>query len=216
MIADSPNPTKTKTPQPVSLSEMGCQELYRRLFDEFYRPAFYFFSRRGFSIEECQDLAQETFLRVYSGLDGYRSEAGYRTWILAIARNLWLNHRRNEHASKRAHLKVSFDEAFDGLSIPDRLQDLGGSADLDPEEELLDGERRKRLRSAVLRLPPQARRCQMLRLQGLKYREIGTILGISLQAVRSHLFQARERLEIILSESIPEDVELVEDRDHGR
>jgi RNA polymerase sigma-70 factor (ECF subfamily) len=180
------------------LSEEEKHVLYRALFDDYYRPTFYFFARRGFDIETVRDLTQETFLRVYRGLDGYRSDADYRTWIRAIARNLYLNHWRGFHADKRQRVELSLDEAFEGRGVPERTE---GSWDLDPEEEALQGERRERLRRALERLPPQARRCQQLRLEGLKYREIATVLGISLQAVRSHLAQGRQRLEEILGEA---------------
>ena len=83
------------------LTEADKQALYRDLFEQHYRGVFYFFARRGFQTEECRDLAQETFLRVYRGLDSYRSEAAMGTWIRSITRNLWLNRLRDAGARKR-------------------------------------------------------------------------------------------------------------------
>ncbi|MEM9594620.1 MAG: RNA polymerase sigma factor [Acidobacteriota bacterium] len=185
--------------RPMEHGPSGDDDLYRRLFQVFYRPVYYFFARRGFGAEDCRDLAQDTFLRVYRGLPNYRSEAGHRTWILAIARNLWLNRRRDEHAEKRQRLEVPLSEgSWEG---PAEVE--GSRAEPSPEDRVLRRERRRRLQDAIRQLPPQARRCQVLRLEGLKYREIATVLGISLQAVRSHLFQARQRLERIVGEPPP-------------
>ena len=177
------------------------EAVYRQLFDRHYRGVFYFFARRGFDTEECRDLAQETFLRVYRGLDQYRSEATYGTWIRSIMRNLWLNRIRDTQARKRQASEVSLELAYDGAQVPAGQDALGRPEEPNPEEQLLDAEQRARLRAAIQTLPPQARRCQLLQLEGLKYREIAAVLGISIQAVRSHLFQARQRLEQSLSQT---------------
>ena len=184
----------------VSQAEVKKQELYRTLFDRYYRSVFYFFIRRGFDTEECRDLAQETFLNVYKGLDSYKKQAGFETWILAIARNLWFNRRRRAGAQKRFGVELSLDVG-DEDALPNSLPTpIVLSSSRSPEEECIDSERREQLRAALEQLPPQARRCQLLQLEGLKYREIADILGISIQAVRSHLFQARQRLEQVLKE----------------
>ena len=191
--------------QPCPISEarttsLEKQALYRKLFDQYYRGVFNFFARRGFNTEDCRDLSQETFLKVYQGLDSYRNEAAYPTWIRAIMRNLWLNHLREVGARKRQASEISLEQIIEKVELPDR-QSVLRDRWLDPEEQFLDAETRDRLRAAVRELPPQARRCQLLQLKGLKYREIAAVLGISIQAVRSHLFQARQRLEQILKEA---------------
>jgi RNA polymerase sigma-70 factor (ECF subfamily) len=167
----------------------------RQLFHDYYRPVFYYFASQELAPEECRDLTQETFVNAHRGIDDYRQEASVKTWLFRIARNVLLNRRRELAAAKRQRPEVSLDDAEDqsGVDPPD-------SASLGPEGRLLQAEQVALVRDALARLPPQRRRCLILRLEDLKYREIGDLLGISLQAVRSHLFQAREQLRDLLGD----------------
>ena len=63
------------------------EEVFRTLFETFYGPLYRFFTRRGFSPEESQDLIQETFLRVYKGIASFRQEAKWENWLFQIASN---------------------------------------------------------------------------------------------------------------------------------
>jgi len=174
-------------------------EDFRQLFDRFYRPVVHFFVRRGFTKEESSDLAQETFLRIHRGLSGYRSEASEATWLFRIARNVEANMLRDRAALKRsAEEEVALDD------LVDSSRTLPAASGPGPEEQLLSEESHRVLRQAVQTLPRQMRRCLVLRLEDLKYREIADLQGISLQAVRSHLGQARKRLGRLLGDYFEE------------
>lgn len=179
-----------------------CQpegEDFRRLFDRYYRPVVHFFVRRGFSKEESRDLAQETFLRIHRGLKDFRHEASEVTWLFRIARNVGANSLRDRDAVKRsAEEEIPLDDLAD-FSI-----DLPTANEPGPEDQLLSAESREQLHQAVQALPRQMRRCLVLRLEDLKYREIADIQNISLQAVRSHLAQARQRLGGLLGDYFEE------------
>jgi len=175
----------------------------QRLFLENYRPIFSFFLKRGFPREECRDLTQETFSRAMQGLKGFRDEASEATWLFRIARNLWLNKERDQGRQKRRRPEVSIVQVFpEDQEIPDRREVFGGSEELSPQDRLLRREQVTRVRDALAALPPQRRRCLILRLQGLKYREVAVLLGISLQAVRSHLSQARHQMRGLLEDDL--------------
>ena len=76
-----------------------------------------------------------------------------------------------------------------------------GAAATDPRDEVLAGERRRKLREAVGRLPDRMRRCVTLRIdRGLKYREIAIIMQVSTDTVKAQLYQARQRLKDDLQE----------------
>lgn len=196
---DQPNPRQPSPDGPASAADR--EELFRQLFADYYRPVSYFFARRGYSPEECCELAQETFVNVFKGMGTFRAETSYKDWVFRIAKHLWLNRARDDAAIKRRAQEVSYEEAFvDGQPMARRGGLWSGSANPGPEERLLRNEQSARLRQALDQLPPQMRRCLMLRLQGEKYREIAVVLGISLQTVRSHLSQARQRLREILGE----------------
>lgn len=172
---------------------------FRRLFDRYYRPVVHFFVRRGFSREESRDLAQETFLRIHRGLSSFRGEASETTWLFRIARNIEANMLRDRDALKRsAEEEVPLDGLTDSSAV------LPAASGPGPEEQLLSEESHLKVRQAVQTLPPQMRRCLVLRLEDLKYREIAELQGISLQAVRSHLWQARQRLGGLLGDYVGE------------
>jgi RNA polymerase sigma-70 factor, ECF subfamily len=171
---------------------------FDHLIERFYRPVSYFFSNRGFSHEESRDLAQETFLGVYKGLDRFRGDSSVETWLFKIAANIWRNAIRSRSAEKRDGLEISADDA------PDE-PDLFGGGRLDPLVEALSDERVRLLRAAIDELPPQMRRCLLLRIDhDMKYREIAAVLQISIQTVKSQLFQAKERLKERLVDHFPE------------
>jgi RNA polymerase sigma-70 factor (ECF subfamily) len=170
---------------------------FDRLIERYYRPVSYFFSNRGFSIEESRDLAQETFLGVYKGLDRFRGDASVETWLFKIAANIWRNAIRSRSAEKRDGLEISADAAEE--------TGLAGESGFDPLDGALSDERVRLLREAIEVLPAQMRRCLLLRVDhDMKYREIAAVLQISIQTVKSQLFQAKERLKERLAAHFPE------------
>lgn len=172
-------------------------EEFRRLFERCFRPVYYFFLRRGFPDEDCRDLTQETFLRVYRGIARFRGDASLQTWLFQIAANLWRNQVRDRKAGKRGAKEVSLDGAMEkGMPLPDHLSLVPGRAPSGPLADALGHEEVRLMREALGKLPPQMRRCVLLRVdQNLKYREIASVMRISIDTVKSQISQARERLK---------------------
>lgn len=181
----------------------GREESFRLLFDRFYWPLFRFFEHRGFSTEECQDLVQETFLRVYRGVESFRGEARWEHWLFRIAANTASKAVRHKAAGKRAGREVPLagEEAVDVPPAAAGGSPRGAEAPA-PLRQLLGKERRELLAQAVAGLPAQMRRCVRLRVfQDLDYDEIAEILQISPSTVKVQLFKARKRLQMELGES---------------
>ncbi len=175
-------------------------EDFKALFHEHYRSVYFFFTNRGVSVEEARDLTQETFLRAYKGMEVFRYEASFKTWLFQIATNLWRNTIRSRSAAKRDAPEVSLeDELNSGCSI---LSDQGGSQGHDsPLSRVLSDEAIEQLENAIEELPDQMRRCAQLRIfQELKYREIAELMKLSIETVKSQLHQARQRLRRRLSD----------------
>lgn len=156
---------------------------FRRLYELYYRPVCQFFSNRGFPPDECLDLTQETFFRIYTGVGGFRREAGFDTWLFTVATNVFRKHLRKGAAGKRAGQEVPMEAAAE---LP--------QADPSPEDEVQRKERVRRLREAVTRLPEQQRRCVILYLEGHKYREVAVLLKVSTETVKAHIHHAKRRL----------------------
>jgi RNA polymerase sigma-70 factor (ECF subfamily) len=165
---------------------------FRKLFERFRHPIFSYFRRKGFSNEESLDLTQDSFLQVAKSLDTFRGSSRFPVWLFGVLSNIYRTELRRRHAERREGVEVSMDEA-PGL---DRM----ASATIRPgERSVLDlaiaRERRASVRAALEGLPPQMRRCCVLRYErGLKYQEIATLMGISIETVKAHLHQARKRL----------------------
>ncbi|HEX2252715.1 MAG TPA: RNA polymerase sigma factor [Thermoanaerobaculia bacterium] len=155
---------------------------FRRLFERFHRPVERFFARRGVAPEDCRDLTQEVLLGIYRGLDGWRPEARFSTWVFHIAATTYLKQLRSAATAKRR-----------GHEVP--VEDVEPAQAERQLEAVLGAERQRALRAAVAELPDAMRRCLLLRLdQDLRYREIAAVLRISPETVKAHLFQARRRL----------------------
>lgn len=180
--------------RPAVRASPGGKDAFEALFRELYQPVLRFFAARGCSQEECQDLAQETFLRAYKSFASFRGDAKPSTWVLTIAVNLWRNRSRDAVAAKRAGDEVPLDD--------DPLDP--GSAE-GPLDEAMAGERRRLLRGEVKKLPPKMRRCLLLRVyKDWSYRDIAEILGVTVETAKSQVSLARSRLRASLAEHYPE------------
>jgi len=173
------------------------EESFRQLFHLHYRSILGFFIKRGqFSLQECEDLAQETFFRVYRGAPNFRREVKFKSWLFQIAVNVYRSAIEKLRAAKREGLEVPLEgdpETQGTTPLPIF------SEEEDPLDQVIDGERLELLRQAMDELPDQMRRCITLRIgEGLKYREIAEVMQISVQTVKAHLAQARERLRGII------------------
>jgi RNA polymerase sigma-70 factor (ECF subfamily) len=171
---------------------------FRQLFDCYHRPLWRFFARRGCPPDQCDDLTQETFLRVYTSRDGFRGEARFETWLYRIAINSHRKWLRYGAAQMRAANEVPL-ETPDGVRAEAEAADTGfpsgAQVNGGPLEQLLADERRRTLAAAIDGLPDQMRRCVLLRLyHGLAYKEIAVVMQVSIETVKAHLFQARKRL----------------------
>lgn len=107
-----------------SLAEATARELYER----YYRSVRLFFMRRGFAGEDATDLAQETFLRAFQGIETVRDRPNAISWLFAIASNVSRNALRNRQAAKRSS---------DIVSIEDDQEDAEGIVEAD-EQDLVD------------------------------------------------------------------------------
>ena len=163
-----------------------------RVLVETYDPVVKaFFARRLKSADECLDLTQETFLRVYKGLKGYRGDAPFGAWLFRIAWNVL--HRRA--ADPRASASVILEpQALEAAQA--RAEAQSPAENPSAYRSVLRKEQRAVLWRAIAKLPPQRRRCLTLwARQELSYEQIAKVMRLSLGTVKAHLAQARAQLE---------------------
>jgi RNA polymerase sigma-70 factor (ECF subfamily) len=134
---------------------------------------------------DAEDVAQQVFLNVWKSAHRWRPEAKFTTWLLTITKRLVFNESRRRG---RARL------------VP-QAQEEDGSTDFSdhspsPDQQLLAEELHRAIEAAMASLPEKERLALVLRrYQEMPYEEISVVLGVSLPAVKSLLFRARNTLK---------------------
>lgn len=154
-----------------------------RLFDECAPGLRRYVGSFGLGVEGIEDVVQEVFLQLFRHLQLGRSRANLRGWIFQVGHNLALKQRARTTRRQRT------EGTWDG-SLADLLVDPCA----DPEQQLVEDRRGRRLRSVLAALPERDRQCLYLRAEGLRYREIAATLDVSLGAVAKSLTRAMTRL----------------------
>jgi RNA polymerase sigma-70 factor (ECF subfamily) len=141
------------------------------------------------SHEDADDVAQETFVKAYRKLEGFRGEASFRTWITRIAVHTAINCRRSWWNRRRG---------------PEQPLEVAAAAGAGAEAELLREERRARLLRAIDELPDRQRETVRLRLQDEKdYATIAKDLGVTVGTVKANFFHAVRNLRRVLDREEP-------------
>ena len=149
------------------------EELVRR-YERLVGRILYPYARRETSVE---DLVQETFLRAYDRLETFNPEYRFKTWLLAIANNLGVDTLR------RRREVVEFNQDVHGGSA-------GGA-----EAAALESDRAQAVQQAIESLPETYGVPLILRYtEDMSYAEIAEILDVTVAAVKSRLFRARNML----------------------
>jgi RNA polymerase sigma-70 factor, ECF subfamily len=175
-----PLSTAANVAEPESSSpEAEVVELFEELRDRLLR----YLLVVGLSPHDGEEVIQESFLLLFQHLQSGRSRQNLRGWIFRVARNLALKQRafNQRRLNRLVELnEASLEQASDGNP--------------NPEEQLQSGLRQRRLLAVVRALPEQDRSCLCLRAEGLRYREIADVMGISLGSVAASLARSLARL----------------------
>lgn len=144
--------------------------------------------------ELAEELAQETFLRVYKARDRYEPGAKFTTWLFTIANNLALNAKRGLARKKEVRLGTgSPDEAGIAAAHPTAAS-AGMPTRIADRTELRDA-----VQAAIATLSERQRTAVLLaKFEHMEYVEIGEVLGMSSKGVKSLLARARENLRAAL------------------
>lgn len=149
------------------------EELVRR-YERLVGRVLYSYARREISVE---DLVQETFLRAYDRLETFNPDYRFKTWLLAIANNLGVDTLRRRRET------VEFNPEIHATTS-------GG-----PEAEAVEADRSHSIQEAIGKLPEIYGVPLVLRYsEEMSYAEIAEVLGVTIPAVKSRLFRARNML----------------------
>ena len=152
------------------------------LFEQFRNPLLRYAFSFGIPVHDAEEVVQEVFLSLFRHLQSGKSRKNLRGWIFRVAHNLALKQR---YANQR-----SCDKAASDWTLAEEHVDPSPN----PEEHLSSAQRQRRLLAVVQALPEADQGCLRLRAEGLRYREIASVLGMSLGAVSISLTRSLARL----------------------
>ena len=180
--------------------QKGDENAFTLLVRRHQQPLVNFIARFINDRDSAEDLAQETFIRIFKAANRYKSEgAHFKTWMYHIASNLCKNELRNR--GRRDRYKVDNVVNSGNNSDGDAEQiDLIGNAPANsafqPEVALERKELQNAIQKAISELPEQYRLPLVLRdLQGLSYDEISEILELRSGTTKSRINRARLMLK---------------------
>ena len=131
------------------------------------------------------DVVQDTFVRAFASIEGFRGESSLRTWLFTIARRLVLDQRR---ADRRRGEQVE-------------VRDDDVRTEFDPLDTVVADETERRMRDAVANLTPTQRAVFVLRVsEGMSYKEIAGAVGTTDGAARVHYHNAMRAIKEFLDD----------------
>ena len=176
----------------IALARTGSEKAYRELLDRYQRPVFSLVYRMVRDRELAEDLAQETFVKVFNHLDRFNPKYKFSSWIFKIASNLAIDSLR-----KKEPQMVSLDGSRHA-ETPDEIEATRitvESKDENPEEFLEAKELGQEIEQAIGRLRPDYRTAILLRhVEGRAYEEIAEIMSVPLGTVKTYIHRARAEL----------------------
>lgn len=152
------------------------------LFERLRAPVLRYVLSFGISIADAEEIVQEVFLALFRHLRQKKSRKNLQGWVFRVAHNAALKHRI--HARRHS----------DRFSCAGDLSATAEDLSPGPEDRLAARQRQERLLAVVRALPEQDQYCLALRAEGLRYREIAEVLGISLGWVAASLERSLSRL----------------------
>lgn len=189
--------TTTETQDRADMARLaqGQDTALNDLMARHAQPLFQFLYRMLGNEDDANDMAQETFLRVYQHRNEFKSGAKFTSWLYTIAGNLARNHYR--WRSRHPNVSLECENDATGQSLSQMLP----SPDPSPNQKSLDAERHAAVRSAVAQLPEEMKEAIILcEWQELPVAEAAQILKSTPKAIESRLYRARKLLREALKQ----------------
>jgi RNA polymerase sigma-70 factor (ECF subfamily) len=143
------------------------------------------------SVEDAEDLIQETYLKAYKYYARFSEGTNFKAWLFKIMKNTFINSYRKK---KLQPPKVDFDEIQEGLE--ETLMEQAQASLADPESWIMSVEMDHEVREALLSLPHDYKMVVLFAdLEGFAYKEIADILAVPVGTVMSRLYRGRRMLE---------------------
>jgi RNA polymerase sigma-70 factor (ECF subfamily) len=177
----------------VARSIGGDAESFNELILRWERPIYALAYRTIGREEDARDVCQETFLRAFRALPGFRGQAKFSSWLYRIALNLcrdWIRRERRAQVVQPAE-NVDLVELASALEPSETVEDLVTRKDL-----------ARAVERAMASLPEEQRTAIVLKeYHGLTFQEIADLVGCPLSTVKTRLYQGLTVLRRELAKS---------------
>ena len=161
----------------ICCAQQGDRPAFARLVETYYDRLYRWLYHLAHDRHIAEDLTQETFLKAFAALAKFQAGSNFRAWLFRIAHNSWANHARSASRPRQP--------------LPDDLP----SQEEGPAEQAVSREALEQVAKAVARLPAEFRAAFLLRVEeGLSFRQIAGVLGLTEETARWRVFKARQKL----------------------
>ena len=169
--------------------QRGHDAALNDLMERHATAVFHFLCRMLNNEDDANDLAQETFVRVFRAKESYKPELRFSTWLFTIAANLGRNHIR--WRTRHPNVSLNAESEQTEHTLGDTLVSDGPT----PKEQTLATERAAAVRAAVHELPEEMREAIVLcEWEERSVIDAAAIIGATPKAVESRLYRARQIL----------------------
>jgi len=174
----------------------GEQRSYKKLRQKYHESIYNLIYRMIRDKDEVEDLTQEAFIKAFMSLSSFNDEFAFSTWLYKIATNNCIDYiRRKKLQTFSIDKPIESKESDYTYELPDSTYE--------PDQDLIDRQRKKLLEDAINSLPAKYRHVIHLRhVEEKEYQEIAAILRLPLGTVKAHIFRAREMLNKYLRDRL--------------
>jgi RNA polymerase sigma-70 factor, ECF subfamily len=177
--------------QLVAQAQEGSQKAFELLVRKYQHKIIQLVGRLV-GDSDAPDVAQETFIKAYRALAGFRGQSAFYTWLYRIGINTAKNHIVSR-GRRPANQDIDIVDA-EQYGHTEHLSDVDT-----PESLLLTEEIKGKVAEVIQKLPEDLRQAITLReLEGLSYEEIAEVMDCPIGTVRSRIFRAREAIDQVV------------------
>jgi len=161
----------------IAAAQAGDRPAFAVLVERYWTRLYRWLAHLTHDPHAAEDLTQETFLKAFGGLRTFRPDSNFRAWLFRIGHNNFVNQQRLRKGQRQP--------------LPADLP----SEEEGPVEKSMNREALAHLARAVGRLPAEFRAAFLLRAEeGLSFRQVAAVLGITEETARWRVFKARQKL----------------------
>ncbi len=176
----------------IEKAKNNDQIAYKTLLNKYWKDIYRFQFSKSKNEDEAEDITIKTFARAFDKIDTYDKKFKFKTWLISISANLYIDHLRKQK-TKTVSIHKDFSEAFNLID-----------EDPTPEDKIIYEQNLAKLKAYVKQLKPHYQEVINLRyFQELSYKEIAEQLGEPLNNIKVKLLRAKKLLYEIIKNIKP-------------